>query len=122
MPELPEIVVYLDALESRVVGQSLERIRIRTPSLLKTFDPPVSDLEGRRVTGLRRVGKRVVFELEGGFFAVVPPHGERALSVEGAGRRHPQETGSCGFRLSERHAPSHRGEYTQEGLAPCPAG
>ena len=71
MPELPEIVAYLDALESRVLGQTLERIRIRTPSLLKTFDPPVSELEGRCLTGLRRVGKRVVFELEGGFFAVV---------------------------------------------------
>ena len=71
MPELPEIVVYLDALESRVVDQVLERVRIRTPSLLRTFSPKVSELEGKRVLGIRRLGKRVVLELEDGLFAVI---------------------------------------------------
>lgn len=71
MPELPEIVAYLDALDSRVVGQVLERIRIRTPSLLRTFDPRVSDLEGKQVEAVRRMGKRVVFQLEDDLFAVV---------------------------------------------------
>jgi formamidopyrimidine-DNA glycosylase len=71
VPELPEITAYIRALEQRVLGQVLEKVRIRTPSLLKTFDPRVSDLEGRRVKAVRRVGKRIVFELEEGFFAVV---------------------------------------------------
>ncbi len=71
VPELPEITAYIRALEQRVLGQVVEAVRIRTPSLLKTFDPKVSTLEGRRVTALRRMGKRIVFELEGEFFAVV---------------------------------------------------
>ena len=71
MPELPEIVAYIDALESRVVDQVLEKVRIRTPSLLRTYEPRVSELEGKRVTGLRRIGKRVVLQLEDDLFAVI---------------------------------------------------
>ena len=65
MPELPEITAYVRALEPRVLGRVLETVRIRTSSLLRTFDPRVSELEGRRLTSVRRVGKRIVFELEG---------------------------------------------------------
>ena len=71
MPELPEVTAYIRALEKRVLGQVVETIRIRTPSLLKTFDPRVSELEGRRLKSVRRMGKRIVFELEGKFFAVI---------------------------------------------------
>ena len=71
MPALPEITAYVRALEQRVVGQVVETVRIRTPSLLRTFDPRVSELEGRRLTSVRRVGKRIVLELEGTFFAVI---------------------------------------------------
>lgn len=70
MPELPEITAYLEALERAIVGQPLEKIRLRSPSLLRTWDPPLSSAEGRRVVGLRRIGKRVVWELEGGLFLV----------------------------------------------------
>ncbi len=71
MPELPEIVAYIDALERRLVGRVLERIRIRTPSVLRTYDPKVSELEGKRVAGLRRMGKRVVLEMDDDLFAVI---------------------------------------------------
>ena len=71
MPELPEVTAYIRALEQRILGQVVEAVRIRTPSLLRTFDPRVSELEGRRLTDLRRLGKRIVFELEGEFFAVI---------------------------------------------------
>ena len=71
VPELPEVTAYIRALEQRILGQVLEAVRIRTPSLLRTFDPRVSELEGRRLTEVRRVGKRIVFELEGKFFAVI---------------------------------------------------
>ncbi|MFA9443901.1 Fpg/Nei family DNA glycosylase [Egicoccus sp. AB-alg6-2] len=64
MPELPDIEDYLAALRPRVVGARLERLRITGFSLLKTFDPPVSAVEGRRVIGLRRLGKRIVFAFE----------------------------------------------------------
>jgi formamidopyrimidine-DNA glycosylase len=63
LPELPEVTVYIEALERRILGETLERIRLRSPSLLKTFAPPISVAEGRRVEGLRRIGKRIVWEL-----------------------------------------------------------
>ncbi len=71
MPELPDIVAYLDALESRVVGQVLQRVRVASPFLLRSVSPPLYKAEGRTVQGLRRLGKRVVFELEGDLFLVV---------------------------------------------------
>lgn len=70
MPELPEITAYIEGLERTILGERLERIRIRSPSLLRTWDPPASAGEGRRVEGLRRIGKRVVWELEGELFFV----------------------------------------------------
>src|SRR6476620_11461268 len=71
MPELPDITVYIEALESRIVGQPLERLRIAKPFLLRSVDPPISAAEGERVTGLRRMGKRIVLELEGDLFLVI---------------------------------------------------
>jgi formamidopyrimidine-DNA glycosylase len=71
MPELPEIELYLSALEPRIVGQTLEKVRIRSPSLLRSFDPSVSDVEGRRVEGLRRIGKRVVWDMGDELFVVI---------------------------------------------------
>ncbi|HEY7574726.1 MAG TPA: DNA-formamidopyrimidine glycosylase family protein [Thermoanaerobaculia bacterium] len=71
MPELPDIAAYLSALESRVVGRRLEAVRLGSPFLLRSVAPPLSELEGRRVTGLRRLGKRIVFELEGDSFLVL---------------------------------------------------
>ncbi|MEX2421857.1 MAG: DNA-formamidopyrimidine glycosylase family protein [Actinomycetota bacterium] len=64
MPELPDIEDYLAALRPRVVGASIERVRIASFALLRTYDPPVEAVEGRVVTGLRRLGKRIVFEVE----------------------------------------------------------
>ena len=71
MPELPDVVVYVERLEARVLGQPLERIRLASPWVLRTFDPPVSAVEGRTVTGVRRIGKRIVFELDRDLFVVV---------------------------------------------------
>jgi formamidopyrimidine-DNA glycosylase len=68
VPELPDIAVYIEALERRVVGQPLERIQLSNPFLLRTAVPPVSSAEGKRVVGLRRIGKRVVLALEGELF------------------------------------------------------
>src|SRR2546429_4947270 len=68
MPELPDITIYLEALAPRIAGQPLERARITSPSLLRTVTPPLSATEGRRVVGLRRIGKRIVWEMEGKIF------------------------------------------------------
>lgn len=97
MPELPEIAAYIRALEQRVLGQVVEAVRIRTPSLLKTFDPRVSALEGRRVTALRRVGKRIVFELEAELFAVIHLMISGRLSWTERGVSIPKKRGHAAF-------------------------
>lgn len=71
MPELPDLVLYLDALEARVVGQRLARIELRSPFVLRTAAPPVESIVGTRVTGLRRIGKRLVLAFEHERFLVV---------------------------------------------------
>jgi formamidopyrimidine-DNA glycosylase len=65
VPELPDIAAYLTGLEPRVVGQRLVGVRLASPFLLRSVDPPLAQAEGRRVVGLRRLGKRIVFDLEG---------------------------------------------------------
>ena len=71
MPELPDVTVYIEALEARVVGRRLERVKLLNPFLLRTAVPPISSAEGRRVTGMRRIGKRIVFVLEGSLYLVL---------------------------------------------------
>jgi formamidopyrimidine-DNA glycosylase len=85
MPELPDIAAYITALETRVVGQTLEQVRLASPFLLRTAQPPLSAIEGQRVRGLRRIGKRIVFEFENHIFAV--------LHLMIAGRLHWREQG-----------------------------
>ncbi|MBW3534483.1 MAG: formamidopyrimidine-DNA glycosylase, partial [Gemmatimonadetes bacterium] len=70
MPELPEVLTYIETLEPRIAGQPLERVRVRSPSLLRTYDPPVSTLEGRTVRRLDRIGKRIVWSFDDDLFAV----------------------------------------------------
>jgi formamidopyrimidine-DNA glycosylase len=71
MPELPDITVYIEALEARIVDQTLERIRIPKPFLLRSVDPPLSAAIGKRVVGVRRMGKRIVVELDDDLFLVI---------------------------------------------------
>ncbi len=70
MPELPDVVVYIEHLKARVLDQPLVRVRLGTPFLVRSVDPPLAEAVGRRVVGFRRVGKRIVFELEGDLFLV----------------------------------------------------
>ena len=71
MPELPDVTVYIEALEARVVGRLLERVKLLNPFLLRTAVPPISSAEGKRVTEVRRIGKRIVFVLEGPLYLVL---------------------------------------------------
>ena len=71
MPELPDVVVYIEALERRVIGRTLEHVRLLSPFILRTAVPPISSVEGKRVLRFRRVGKRIVLELEGELFLVL---------------------------------------------------
>jgi formamidopyrimidine-DNA glycosylase len=87
MPELPDLTVYLEALEQRLLGQCLERVQIVSPFLLRTAEPPVQSAEGRRVTGFRRIGKRLAIGLEGDLWLV--------LHLMIAGRLHWYERGTA---------------------------
>ena len=70
MPELPDITIYIEALEARLLNQRLEKIRLASPFLLRSFDPPIGSAEGKRIIGFQRIGKRIVFELEDDLFLV----------------------------------------------------
>lgn len=86
MPELPDIAAYISALEPRIVGQPIERLRIATPFLLRTVEPPVVSVEGRIVRELRRVGKRIVLGVENDLWL--------ALHLMIAGRLHWRPSGA----------------------------
>lgn len=86
MPELPDITVYLEALEQRVLGQILRRIRIANLFLLRTVQPPLSAVEGKNVIALRRIGKRIAFGFDGELWLV--------LHLMIAGRLHWEKPGA----------------------------
>jgi formamidopyrimidine-DNA glycosylase len=86
MPELPEVTIYVEHVFRRTAGRPLQRVRVLGLNLLRTFDPPLEAAYGRIVRGVRRLGKRVVLELEGGLFAVIH------LMI--AGRLHWKERGA----------------------------
>ncbi len=71
MPELPDIELYLHALRSRILGQRLEGVRLASPFLVRSVDPPLDRAYGKKIKGLRRLGKRLVWELEGDLFLVI---------------------------------------------------
>jgi len=97
MPELPDIVVYLEALERRIVGQPLERVRIVSPFVLRSVDPPIAAAEGRRVAGLRRLGKRIVWVLEDDLFLVMHLMIAGRLRWKPAGAKPPGRIGLAAF-------------------------
>jgi formamidopyrimidine-DNA glycosylase len=71
MPELPDIAAYIGALETRIVGQPLEHVRLASAFLLRTAQPPVASVEGRVVRELRRVGKRIAIGVENDLWLVL---------------------------------------------------
>ena len=71
MPELPDVTVYVEALAARLNGQALTGVRVASPFVVRTFDPPLSAAVGKRVLEVRRLGKRIVFELSDGLFLVI---------------------------------------------------
>jgi formamidopyrimidine-DNA glycosylase len=86
MPELPDITLYIEALERRLVGQRLEAIRVRSPFLVRTYDPPLSAIEGKTVREMRRLGKRIVFGFDDDLWLI--------LHLMIAGRLHWKDRGA----------------------------
>jgi formamidopyrimidine-DNA glycosylase len=128
MPELPDITIYLEALVPRIVGQSLERARIVSPSLLRTVAPPLSAVEGRKVVGLRRLGKRIVWEMEGNIFLVFHLMIAGRFKWRPEGTKSPAKVGLASFDfptgtlLLTEASPKHRASLHvvdgEAGLAP----
>jgi formamidopyrimidine-DNA glycosylase len=101
VPELPDIVAYLTALDPRVVGRRLERLRLASPFVLRSVDPPVSAVEGRTVVALRRLGKRIVFALDGELFVVIHLMIAGRLHWRPAGARPPAKVGLAALDFAE---------------------
>lgn len=110
MPELPDVVVYLERLEALVGGSRLERLRVAAPWVLRTYDPPVSAVEDKTVTGFRRMGKRIVFELEDDLFIVVHLMVAGRLRWRDPGTAIPRQRGLAAFDF-----PSGTVLFTEEG-------
>ena len=71
MPELPDVTVYIESLEARIKGARLQKLHLFNPFLLRTAVPPISEIAGKKVVGLSRIGKRIVLDLEGELFLVL---------------------------------------------------
>jgi formamidopyrimidine-DNA glycosylase len=100
MPEYPDLTVYIEALSRRVLGHELERIRLASPFILRSVDPPISEIIGRRVTGFRRIGKRIVTELQGGLFLVIHLMISGRLHWKERGAKVPGRLGLAAFDFS----------------------
>ncbi len=97
MPELPDVVVYVEALEERVVGATLEKVRLASPFVLRSADPPISTAQGKVVRAVRRLGKRIVLELEDDLFLVVHLMIAGRLAWAAKGAKVPGRVGLAAF-------------------------
>ena len=131
MPELPDIELYLHALRPRIVGQRLQRIRLASPFLVRSVAPPLSVVDGKLVTGLRRLGKRVVWEIEDDLFLVIHLMIAGRFRWKKTGAKMPGKLGLAAFDFStgtvllteagsRRRASMHlvRGEHGLRDLDP----
>jgi formamidopyrimidine-DNA glycosylase len=100
VPELPDVTVYLEALERRILGARLERVRLLTPFVLRSVDPPLSAAAGKAVVGFRRLGKRIVIALEDDLFLVIHLMIAGRLHWRPAGARPPGKIGLAAFDFS----------------------
>jgi formamidopyrimidine-DNA glycosylase len=97
MPELPDVAVYVEALERRIVGRQLREIRLVSPFVLRTAVPPVAEAHGKKVTSVRRLGKRIVIGLEGDLFLVLHLMIAGRLHWHAAGKKPPARITLAGF-------------------------
>jgi formamidopyrimidine-DNA glycosylase len=131
MPELPDITVYIEALEARILDSTYQRTRLASPFLLRTVDPPLEELENRRVLSLKRIGKRIAIQLEGDLWLVLHLMIAGRLHWKKLGTAIPKKRAPAGFDFSngtlllteagtERRASLHlvRGTEGLEALDP----
>jgi len=111
MPELPDVATYQEALERHVVGQPMQAIKVLTPFLLRSFDPPLTVFDGQVVRGIRRIGKRLVFAFDGELFLVLH------LMIAGRlrWRRPGQKSGMGKIVVASFHFPNGVLYFTEAG-------
>jgi formamidopyrimidine-DNA glycosylase len=100
MPELPDVTIYLEALDARIRGARLERVRLANPFVLRSVDPSPADVAGHTVIGLRRLGKRIVIALDGGLFVLIHLMIAGRLSWKEPGAKPPGKIGLAALDFS----------------------
>ena len=115
---MPDIGVYIEALEQRVAGQALERVRLVSAFLLRTVTPPLADAHGKTVIRVRRLGERIVLAgIEDELFLVLHLMIAGRLHSEGGGREGAAPARAGGVRVRLRYARVDEGRYAQARLA-----
>ena len=97
MPELPDVTVYIEALRSRIAGQVLREVKVASPFVLRSVDPPISAAGGHTVTGIERLGKRVVIGLDGDLWIVIHLMIAGRFRWLAPGKKPPGKLGLAGF-------------------------
>jgi formamidopyrimidine-DNA glycosylase len=97
VPELPDVTAYVEAIAARVAGQPLRGVRVASPFVVRTFDPPLGAAAGKRVLGVKRLGKRIVLSLEDGLFLVIHLMIAGRFRWETAGAKIPGKVGLAAF-------------------------
>ena len=98
MPELPDVIIYLERLRAHLAGSTLMKIRLKSPFLVRSYDPPIATLEGKTIRDFRRMGKRIVVEFrEYDLFMVIHLMIAGRLRWKGAGANLPGKMGLCAF-------------------------
>jgi formamidopyrimidine-DNA glycosylase len=110
VPELPDVAVYVERLVALFAGEPLERLRVVSPWVLRSYDPPPSDLEGRVLRDVRRIGKRIVLDLEGDRYAVIHLMVTGRLRLRDPGSAVPRKRGLAAFDFPNRTV-----LFTEEG-------
>lgn len=100
MPELPDVVVYIESLEERILGETLEGVRLASPFLLRSVEPRLEETFGRTVVGLRRIGKRIAIGLDGDLWLVLHLMIAGRLRWKPAGTKPPGKVGVAAFDFS----------------------
>src|SRR5882672_10848801 len=97
MPELPDVLLYIECLKPRIAGQPLERVRLASPFVLRSVSPPISAINGRNVRGLRRLGKQIILEFEGDLFLIIHLMIAGRFQWKEKGARIPGKLGQAAF-------------------------